>query len=318
MKEVKIPLGLKTCLLFIVFHVGTITMGKVVADLVSVVIPSQNRRARLARAIESVMQQTWPNIEIIIVDDASTDDTPHFLEKLKSTSRIPIKTFRNVVALGGAGARNKGIELAKGQYVAFLDDDDMWMQEKLSSQIGMMKKNQSASSVSCSFLVQYPSGKQMLKQVSPPKNTQQLLHTNHLGGASMCLTTRQMLLDIGGFDEGLRSGQDWDLWVKLNDLGKVLVCREPLVQYFFHQGVSITGNPYSRYLGRRRFYLRYKKRMSDEIKKHHLSELLFCRKVLLEHHRMQRFFGFLKVAHLVGLLRSFRYLYRYLKYSLTQ
>ena len=74
-----------------------------IADLVSVVIPSRNRRARLARAIKSVSQQTWPNIEIIVVDDASIDNTPQFLEKLVRTSSIPIKFVRNEVAQGGAG-----------------------------------------------------------------------------------------------------------------------------------------------------------------------------------------------------------------------
>lgn len=292
-------------------------MVKDVANLVSVVIPSQNRRARLARAIDSVMQQTWPSIEIIIVDDASTDDTPQFLEKLGSNSRIPIKVVRNEVAQGGAGARNKGIELAEGQYVAFLDDDDTWMQEKLRLQIEMMRENKSSSSVSCSFLVQYQSGKQMLKQVFPSEDTQQLLHTNHLGGASMCLTTRQMLLDIGGFDANLRSGQDWDLWIKLNDRGNVLVCRQPLVNYIYHPGVSITGNPYSKYAGRRRLYLRYKARMTAETRRHHLSELLYCRKILLERYRIRRIFGLLKVARISGLSGSFRYFYRYLKYIFT-
>lgn len=286
-----------------------------IADLVSVVIPSRNRRARLARAIESVTQQTWPNIEIIVVDDASTDDTPQFLEKLVGTSSIPIKFVRNEVAQGGAGARNKGIDLAEGQYVAFLDDDDVWMPEKLNLQIGMMKANPSASSVSCSFLVQHSSGKQTVKHISPPKDVQQILNTNHLGGASMCLTTRQMLLGIGGFDAGLRSGQDWDLWIKLYDRGPVLVCNEPLVQYIYHEGVTITGNPRSKYFGHRRLYLRYRRRMTAKTRRHHLSELLYCRKVLLERHRMRQLTGLLNVVGVSELAESLRYLFRYLKFS---
>lgn len=291
-------------------------MSNEIADMVSVVIPSRNRRARLARAIESVAQQTWPNIEIIVVDDASTDDTPQFLAKLVDASSIPIKVARNEVAQGGAGARNKGIALAEGQYVAFLDDDDVWMPEKLNFQIGMMKASPSASSVSCSFLVQHSSGKQTVKRISPPKDVQQILNTNHLGGASMCLTTRQMLLGIGGFDAGLRSGQDWDLWIKLYDRGQVLVCNEPLVQYVYHQGVTITGNPRSKYSGHRRLYLRYRHRMTAETRRHHLSELLYCRKVLLERNRMRQLLGLFNVVGLSELAESFRYMYRYLKFSL--
>lgn len=286
-------------------------------ELVSVVIPSRNRRVRLSRAIESVMQQTWQNIEIIVVDDASTDDTPQFLKKLEGTSNIPIKVVTNKDAQGGAGARNNGIAVAEGQYVAFLDDDDIWMQGKLHSQIMLLKNNPGASSVSCSFSVQHLSGRLTIKHVYATRNNQQLLRINHLGGASMCLTTRQMLMDIGGFDAGLRSGQDWDLWIKLNDRGSVLVCPEPLVHYIYHQGVTITSNSYSKYAGQRRLYMRYRNRMTADTRKQHLSELLYCRKVLLERYRMRQFSGLLTVACLAGLHGSFRYFYRYLKYVLT-
>ena len=282
------------------------------AELVSVVIPSRNRRAGLERAIESVSQQTWPNIEIIVVDDASSDDTPQFLQKL-SDSGIAIKVVRNEAAQGGAGARNRGIELARGIYIAFLDDDDIWLPEKLHSQIALMKKQPCASSVSCSFFVQHSSGKRTIKHISSPISSQQILHTNHLGGASMCLTTRQMLLDIGACDASLRSGQDWDLWIKLNDRGPVLACRNPLVSYMPHEGVRITNNPYSTYAGRRRIFLRYKKRMTVETRKHHLCELLYCRKVLLCHHRIRQAIGLLKIVGLAGPVKGLRYFYRYLK-----
>lgn len=285
-----------------------------ITDLVSVVIPSRNRCASLTRAIESVTQQTWPNIEIIVVDDASVDNTPQFLEKLVGTSSIPIKFVRNEVAQGGAGARNKGIDLAEGQYIAFLDDDDVWMPEKLNLQIGMMKENPSASSVSCSFLVQHSSSKQTVKYISPPKDVQHILNANHLGGASMCLTTRQMLLRIGGFDASLRSGQDWDLWIKLYDCGQILVCNEPLVQYFYHQGETITGNLDSKYSGHRRLYMRYRHRMTAKTRKHHLSELMFCRKVLLEHNRVRQLTGLLNIVGVSELRESPHYFFRYLKF----
>ena len=287
------------------------------SDLVSVIIPSRNRRVRLARAIESVQQQRWPNIEIIVIDDASTDDTTQFLKKLVDTSAVPIKFIRNEVPQGGAGARNSGIDLAEGQYIAFLDDDDIWMPEKLSLQIEMMKANPSASSVSCSFFVQHSSGRQTVKYISSPKDVQQILNTNHLGGASMCLTTRQMLCEIGGFDAGLRSAQDWDLWIKLNDRGKVLVCSEPLVKYVYHQGVTITSNPHSKYAGRRRLYIRYKERMTAATRKHHLCELIFCRKVLLQRFWMRKLSGLTKVFGFSGLVIWVSFFYRTLKLAVA-
>jgi glycosyltransferase involved in cell wall biosynthesis len=282
-----------------------------VADLVSVVIPSRNRRATLARAIESVMQQTWPNIEIIVVDDASTDDTPQYLDQLEDTGNIRIKVVRNEVAQGGAGARNKGIALAEGQYVAFLDDDDIWLPEKLGAQIELLKKNPSASSVSCSFFIQHVSGKQTVRYLSPPADVQQILRTNHLGGASMCLATRRLLLEVGGFDAALRSGQDWDLWIKLYDRGPIQVCSHPLVCYMPHEGVRITGNPHSTYSGRRRIFIRYKNRMTLETRKNHLCELLYCRMVMLECRQIRRWIGLFKLVGFAGLANGLRYPYRY-------
>jgi glycosyltransferase involved in cell wall biosynthesis len=287
-------------------------MADIGAELVSVVVPTRNRRARLERALESVDRQTWPNIETIVVDDASNDDTPQFLQRLVD-SGASIRVVRNAVPLGGAGARNRGIEVASGVYAAFLDDDDIWLPEKLQSQIALLKEHPSALSVSCDFCVQHSSGRRTVTHLTPPASSQQILHTNHLGGASMCLTTRQMLLDIGGFDAGLRSCQDWDLWIKLNDRGPVLVCRETLVCYMPDAEVRITSNPVSTYLGRRRIFLRYKSRMTVETRAHHLGELLYCRQVLLESSPIRRVCGLATLVGFAGWYKGPRYIYRYLK-----
>ncbi|MEI7682145.1 MAG: glycosyltransferase family 2 protein, partial [Betaproteobacteria bacterium] len=93
-------------------------------DLISVVIPTHNRSERLRQAIESVRTQGWKDLEIIVVDDASTDGTPALMEDL-SKLEPRIRYIRNTVALGGGGARNAGIAAARGEYVAFLDDDDL-------------------------------------------------------------------------------------------------------------------------------------------------------------------------------------------------
>ena len=281
-------------------------------ELVSVVIPTRNRRARLACAIESVRQQTWPNIEIIVIDDASSDDTPLYLQGLQNTG-MAIRVVRNELPQGGAGARNQGIDMARGTYVAFLDDDDIWLPNKLDLQITCLKQQPSASSVSCSFFVQQSSGGRTVTHLSPPADGQQLLHTNHLGGASMCLARRQMLLDIGAFDASLRSCQDWDLWIKLNDRGPVLVCPEPLVCYMPHDEARITSNPYSTYAGRRRIFLRYRMRMSPATRRHHLSELLYCRKLLLGRTFLGRTIGMLVIFDVAGARKGIRYLLRYLK-----
>ena len=117
-------------------------------ELVSVVIPTRNRRDRLERAIKSAKVQTWPTIEIIVVDDASSDGTQLFLQKRVSED-ARVQVVRNEVPRGGGGARNQGVAVARGQYIAFLDDDDTWLPEKLAEQVALMKANPGASAVSC-------------------------------------------------------------------------------------------------------------------------------------------------------------------------
>src|SRR5690606_26200125 len=122
----------------------------------------------------------------------------------------------------------------------FLDDDDVWLPGKLARQLAWLKAN-SAAAVSCSFILSMPGRADSLKRLHPPRDEQELLRANHLGGASVCLAARWRLQDIGGFDPGLRSGQDWDLWLKLNASGPIVVCDEPLVRYVMHADERITG-----------------------------------------------------------------------------
>ena len=96
------------------------------ADLVSVVIPTRNRCIRLLDAIASVRAQTGVQVEIIVVDDASSDDTMRLLSEL-SLEESRLRYVRNESPLGGGGARNAGVALAKGEFVAFLDDDDRFL-----------------------------------------------------------------------------------------------------------------------------------------------------------------------------------------------
>ena len=98
----------------------------------TVVIPTYNRSKLLKGAIQSVLKQTYENFELIVVDDASTDNTKNIV---KSFYDNRIRYMMNYHAKGGAGARNAGIFIAKGKWVAFLDDDDIWLPEKLESPV---------------------------------------------------------------------------------------------------------------------------------------------------------------------------------------
>ena len=281
--------------------------------MISVVIPTHNRRERLARAIASVHAQTWPHIEIVVVDDASSDDTPDYLQGL-ALHDPRVKAVRNESALGGGGARNRGIAEASGDYIAFLDDDDVWMPEKLDIQFSMLLAKPGISAVSCGFVAEFPFFGKRPVQVVAPVNEQQLLRSNHLGGASMCLTSKAALVAIGGFDPKLRSGQDWDLWLKLYGQGEIVVSDQALVRYIPHTGVRITSNPKSTYSGRRRIYYRYRSKMAQATRHFLLCELLYCRKVLLAIGAKAKLAGFSQVFSISIGINSLRYTYRFIKH----
>ena len=288
-------------------------MSRINHPVISVVIPTHNRRERLARAIASVYAQTWPNIEIVVVDDASSDDTPAYLQEL-ALSDPRVKAVRNELALGGGGARNRGIAEATGDYIAFLDDDDVWMPEKLDVQFSMLFAKPGISAVSCGFVAEFPFFGNRAVRVVAPVDEQQLLRSNHLGGASMCLTSKAALVAIGGFDPKLRSGQDWDLWLKLYGQGEIVVSEQALVRYIPHTGVRITSNPKSAYSGRRRVYFRYRSRMLLATRLLLLSELMYCRRVLLAIGGCSKLAGFSQVFRAAMGRNSLRYAYRFAKH----
>ncbi len=242
--------------------------------LVSVVMPTHNRAALLGHAIRSVLEQTETNIELIVVDDASTDGTPELLRHLaNSDSRI--KILRNSESLGGGGARNAGISASSGEWIAFLDDDDEWVPTKLRYQLDKLNACSSAVACSCNFEQHFPSGISRIVRLSENVALYQLLRGSILGGASMCLCSREVLSKIGGFDTKFKSGQDWDLWVRLRQEGDIVVCNEVLVKYQAHDGLRITNNMRSQYLGARRFYFKYRQQMDLSLRRFKIAHSCF-------------------------------------------
>lgn len=257
-------------------------------DLISVVIPTKNRAQRLIKAIVSVQKQIDVNLEILIVDDASTDDTESVVRSLaENDSRI--KYFRNHQSAGGGAARNAGIQNAMGCLVAFLDDDDEWHSNKLKVQLELLTREPSAVAASSSFILNKIGWvDKLVIAITPPNDRQQLLRSNHLGGASVCLAWKKSLVSIGGLDPLLRSCQDWDLWLKLHQEGSIVVSQEPLVTYHVHDEGRITGNIGNEYQGRKKIYLRYRKEMNFSTRKYVLSMLIFYRAVFYDQPMLRR------------------------------
>jgi glycosyltransferase involved in cell wall biosynthesis len=242
--------------------------------LVSVVIPTRDRLEFLRRAVASVLAQSEQNLELIVVDDASSDETPAYLTELTSgDSRV--RMVRNAQAKGGAGARNEGMRHSHGEWVAFLDDDDEWMPTKLEKQLRALSGNAAAVACSCSYTMHLRSVWAKAVFVPSDVTLQQLLAGNTLGGASMCICLRRVLEEIGGFDAKLKSAQDLDLWVRLRERGEILSCDEALVLLRVHTGPRISSNMHSQYQGARRFYFKHRGLMNRSLRRDRLAYSCF-------------------------------------------
>jgi glycosyltransferase involved in cell wall biosynthesis len=242
---------------------------------VSVVIPTKNRFDSVVASIQSVLNQTFPILEILVIDDCSDDGINHLNEFFKNEERVQI--WGNKLSIGAGAARNIGIQAAKGDWIAFLDDDDIWMRDKIDKQIALLEINPNAVACTCSHFRIKASSATRIYDVRLPENIDLIYRQNTLGGCSNLIAKRKVLCQIGGFNPRLKSCQDWDIWIKLFQYGKIVSCTEPLLLYRDWGGVKITRNVESLYKGRLAWYQLYSKKMSPETKRSVLIDLLFYR-----------------------------------------
>jgi glycosyltransferase involved in cell wall biosynthesis len=243
---------------------------------VSVIIPTHNRVNSLTAAVNSVLSQTFQDFELIIVNDASTDETNNYLTQLvESDTRI--KFISNTTSLGGSQSRNSGIYASHGEWLAFLDDDDIWLPEKLEKQLNALEAEPNSVACSANYRVNYPL--KIKKIVNTPQNVtlDALLKANVLGGASVCMCQADLLKSIGGFDGKLKSAQDWDVWVRLREVGFIISVPEVLVEYFVHFNVRISNDMKAKYAGARRFYFKYRYAMSHASRQNNVAFLCFIK-----------------------------------------
>lgn len=204
--------------------------------MVSVIIPAYNAAATLGRAIESVRNQQDVNIEIIIVDDGSKDDTVAVARAaIRSGEQITI--YEMPCNSGVSAARNAGIARARGEFLAFLDADDVWLPEKLKHQLAVIERDPKVILVSCNSRMLAADGVPIKEgHVNrPPVNGidawKTLLIYNFLPTPTV-LTRTSLVREIGGFDEKLVVGEDLDLWIRLGVRGKIAVLPEILIFYY--------------------------------------------------------------------------------------
>jgi len=217
-------------------------------DLISVIIPTRDRPVQLLRALKSVLSQTHRPVEIIVVDDGSQEPTAQLLTQHFGQDVI---CCRNETPAGAAVARNVGLRVATGHFVAFLDDDDTWLPNKLSSQFDEMERSlEKPSMVGCGFSYVYEGHEVAIRDYFPSHNFyEKLLTQNFIGGCSVPLIRTEALRRIGGFDEGFPSCQDWELWLRLARIGPVGFVPASLVRREIH-GDQITADVRRKISGR--------------------------------------------------------------------
>lgn len=197
---------------------------------VSVVLPVFNGQQYVANAIASVLSQTERRLEIIVVDDASADKTSEVVNSFRDNRLIYIKLPNNV---GPAAARNIGIKQCKADYVAFIDADDCWASDKLERQLERIFVDCEISLLSTNGIEIYPNQtSEPLLKVNPEQwgcDWKDLLRESQIATPTV-LTRKNLLEQLGGFDESLQVGEDQDLWIRLGQLGKLAWIDEDLVE----------------------------------------------------------------------------------------
>ena len=201
---------------------------------VSVVLPTRNRRRLLEWTLNSALAQEDVQLEVIVIDDASTDDTADYL---RSVGDPRIKVLRNVGRTGVAVARNRGIDAASGEWIAFLDDDDRWLPNRLRLMIDRGREDD-ADFVVGTVAVVDPSGRRLETLVPPPADrlADALTMSGTTSGPSAVIARAGLLERTGGFDTQLSYLADWELWLRFAEAGKPAVREEPLVEYLQHPG----------------------------------------------------------------------------------
>ncbi len=207
---------------------------------VSVIIPTYNRRAKIVDSIESVLNQTYKDIEVLVVDDGSVDDTEQVVNAIVQNVGECLKYFKLDSNHGTAFARNFGVSKAKYNIIAFNDSDDLWYSEKLARQIDFWEKNQDCKLVYCAYALKARHEDQAFRKTpeapidsleSGESTFLQLLYHNTIGTPTIMLD-KETFLSIGGFDTSLSALEDWDLAVRMSIVGKIRYLDEILVSVY--------------------------------------------------------------------------------------
>lgn len=221
---------------------------------ITAVIPVYNRKKTIRRCIDSVLAQTYPIFEIIVVDDGSSDGTTDIIERTYGEKVTLIRQKHK----GAQAARNLGIKEAKGEYIAFLDSDDEWLPRKTEMQVQELRKNRNVVVggdvyIQTDWVKKVPFAYQITEKKKPRMGARKwqrmnvkseyaykLLLEKSICNFNVLLTSKANLMKIGLLDENVPSFQEWDTAIRLAKENKIAYINQPLIIYHLHEGETIS------------------------------------------------------------------------------
>ena len=201
--------------------------------LVSIIIPTKDRLSLLKRAIDSVLKQTYKNWELFVINDSNQELT---LNNLNSNISVLNNTYKS----GANGARNTGIDRARGDYIAFLDDDDTWHQDKLYIQVKSMDKSDALMCYTGRKIIFENKNKITKRYSYHPKiiSTKITLYFHNYIGTTSSILIKNKINDKIKFDEELYSLQDYDFYFKVEKKGQIIGISDALVNYYYDKSIK--------------------------------------------------------------------------------
>ena len=213
-------------------------------QFVSVVLPTFNRASTLRNAIASVLDQSHRELEVVVVDDGSTDNTADIVAGLGDERVRYVRLAEN---RGQSAARNIGLAECRANLVAFQDSDDVWHSEKLALQVQMLEENPSVAGVYCDLDRRFLGGHRVVIEAPTLKVGRYLddrpsLYQTYGLGIQSCVLRREVLVKIGGFREDLNCLEDLELLLRIAFRHRLVRIPQPLVDYF-ESVTSVSKNP---------------------------------------------------------------------------
>ena len=216
---------------------NTNTEGKM--PMITVVLPSYNSMRYIAETMETVLNQTYQDFEVLVVNDGSTDGTPNWVDQL--SQREPKVRMVSQANQGLAGARCTGVINARGKYIAFIDDDDLWEPTKLEKQVNSLESNPQAGLCYTWTALADSNGKatgRVIASNAEGNVWQQMTEMNIVCCGSTPMIRRSCFDEVGLFDHQISPSDDWDMWWRIAAKYEFTVIKEPLIRYRQHPNNS--------------------------------------------------------------------------------